>query len=349
MVAPVSLYHKHPNALVETRRIGKDTRIWAFTHILPNASVGRDCNICDHVFIENDVQIGSRVTVKCGVQLWDGVRVEDDVFIGPNATFTNDKAPRSKHHLRTYPLTILRKGCSIGANATILPGVTIGRQAMVGAGAVVTRNVPPFAVVTGNPARISAYVNTPSRPQYSVNGEATAQPNNRSQQALNQYLKKIGGAGLYRMPVFTDLRGSISVGEIDSNIPFVPKRYYVIFDVPGKEVRGEHAHRECHQLLVCIHGSVSVVVDSGKHREEVILDRPEIGLHVPPMVWATQYKYTEDAMLLVLASHKYDPADYIRSYDDFAKALPSPSPAESFVLSPSRRVSRLKESASTTM
>src|SRR5262249_12041105 len=127
-------------------------------------------NICDHVFIENDVKLGDRVTVKCGVQLWDGVRVEDDVFIGPNATFTNDPFPRSRQTLVKYPETCVRAGASIGANATILPGITIGRHARVGAGAVVTRSVPPFAVVVGNPARIERYVSTaPNGAKASVN------------------------------------------------------------------------------------------------------------------------------------------------------------------------------------
>ena len=150
-------YFKHPNAIVESPHIGDRTRIWAFAHILPGAKIGEDCNICDHVFIENDVVLGDRVTVKCGVQLWDGVTVEDDVFIGPNATFTNDSFPRSKKRPENYEKTVIRRGASIGANATILRGIEIGRNAMVGAGAVVTRTVPPNAVVVGNPARIIGY------------------------------------------------------------------------------------------------------------------------------------------------------------------------------------------------
>ena len=137
----------HPQSLCESANIGNGTRVWAFAHILPKAVIGQDCNICDHVFIENDVVVGDRVTVKCGVQLWDGVRVENDVFIGPNATFTNDKFPRSRAYQEKLPTTIVETGASIGANATILPGITIGMRAMVGAGAVVTRNVPPRAVV----------------------------------------------------------------------------------------------------------------------------------------------------------------------------------------------------------
>ena len=146
-------YFKHPQALVETDKIGTDTRIWAFVHILPGAQIGADCNICDHVFIENDVVVGNRVTIKSGVQLWDGLRVEDDVFIGPNATFSNDRFPRSKQPFNLL-VTIVKKGASIGANATILPGITIGENAMVGAGAVVTKDVPPNALVVGNPAII---------------------------------------------------------------------------------------------------------------------------------------------------------------------------------------------------
>lgn len=146
-------FFKHPTAIVETEKVGGLTRIWAFTHILPGAVLGSQCNVCDHVFIENDVIIGDRVTIKCGVQIWDGLRIEDDVFIGPNATFTNDIFPRSKKDF-TCLSTYIKKGATIGANATILPGLIIGEKAMVGAGAVVTKDVPPGVLVAGNPARI---------------------------------------------------------------------------------------------------------------------------------------------------------------------------------------------------
>lgn len=146
-------YYTHEKALVESDTIGENTRIWAFVHILPNAVIGSDCNICDHVFIENDVVIGNRVTIKCGVQIWDGLRIEDDVMVGPNATFTNDLFPRSKQPFELKQ-THVRKGASIGANATILAGVEIGEAAMVGAGSVVTKDVPPYSVVVGNPAKV---------------------------------------------------------------------------------------------------------------------------------------------------------------------------------------------------
>lgn len=144
----------HPAALCESAAIGPRTRVWAFVHILPGARIGSDCNICDHVFIEDDVVIGDRVTIKCGVQLWDATRIEDDVFIGPNATFCNDRFPRSRQRPAAFACITIRRGASIGANATILPGLEIGAGAMVGAGAVVTASVPPRAVVVGNPARI---------------------------------------------------------------------------------------------------------------------------------------------------------------------------------------------------
>ena len=148
----------HPLADVQSSTIGANTRIHQFCVVLPGATIGKDCNVCSHVFIENDVEIGDRVTIKCGVQVWDGIRILDDVFIGPNVTFTNDRFPRSRQKVEKYPMTTISAGASIGANATILPGITIGSKAMVGAGAVVTRDVPEYAVVTGNPATITGSV-----------------------------------------------------------------------------------------------------------------------------------------------------------------------------------------------
>jgi acetyltransferase-like isoleucine patch superfamily enzyme/dTDP-4-dehydrorhamnose 3,5-epimerase-like enzyme len=303
----------HPNALVDTGAcIGARTRVWAFAHILSGAKIGADCNICDHVFIENDVNIGDRVTVKCGVQIWDGVTLEDDVFVGPNVTFSNDLFPRSRQHPDKFSKTLIRKGASLGANATILAGLEIGGNSMVGAGAVVTRSVPPNAIVVGNPARIKGYV--------SSNSAAT----NLHKQSLQLTPKtNVAGVSIHKLPSFVDMRGSLSFGEYGSGLPFIPKRYFIVYDVPSQEVRGEHTHKELHQFLVCIKGSCSVVVDDGVNREEILLNNPTVGLHIPPMIWATQYKYTPDAVLLVLASHPYDNDDYIRNYDDYLEALKS--------------------------
>ncbi|HEY3180344.1 MAG TPA: WxcM-like domain-containing protein [Casimicrobiaceae bacterium] len=302
----------HPNALCESLQVGAGTRIWAFAHVLPGARIGSDCNVCDHVFIENDVVIGDRVTIKSGVQLWDGARLEDDVFIGPNATFTNDPLPRSKHRPATFTPTLICRNASIGANATILPGVTIGRDAMVGAGAVVTRSVPPHAIVVGNPARIVGYVDSKASASIEIDlgaGAASAETT------------RVAGVVVHDLPLVHDLRGNLTAGEVPSDVPFRPSRYFLVHDVPTGETRGSHAHRQCEQFLVCVTGSCAVVVDDGMHRLEVALDRPNRGLYVPPMVWATQYKYTRDAVLLVLASHPYDPADYIRDYEEFLAAV----------------------------
>jgi UDP-2-acetamido-3-amino-2,3-dideoxy-glucuronate N-acetyltransferase len=304
-------FSSHRTALVESAKIGSGTRIWAFVHVLPGAQIGADCNICDHVFIENDVIVGDRVTVKCGVQLWDGLKIEDDVFIGPNVAFTNDAWPRSRQWQDTYPKTVVRKGASIGANATILPGITIGQDAMVGAGAVVTRSVPPNAVVVGNPARITSYVGLERNSKV----PAVAKKESRNIDAGT-----VDGVIFDSMPLIRDLRGNLSAREIGKGLPFTPKRYFIISNVPSKEVRGEHAHKQCHQLLVSLSGTISCVVDDGENRAEYTLDTPEKALYIPPMIWATQYKYSKDCVLLVLASHEYEPKDYIREYELFLQA-----------------------------
>jgi UDP-2-acetamido-3-amino-2,3-dideoxy-glucuronate N-acetyltransferase len=303
----------HPQALCESSVVGENSRIWAFAHVLPGATIGKDCNVCDHVFIENDVVIGDRVTIKCGVQLWDGLRVADDVFIGPNVTFSNDKYPKSKQYQPKVEETHIGRGASIGGGASILPGLRIGARAMVGAGAVVTHDVPARAVVSGNPARIVGYVDT-KRP--SSNRVASPPPSEPSIRDTS-----VAGVSVHRLPTFADLRGSLSVGEFLQQIPFVPKRYFVVYDVPGKDVRGEHAHRRCRQFLICLRGSLSVVVDDGSSSEEIVLDQPSVALYLPPMVWAVQYRYSTDALLLVFASEHYDAADYIRDYDEFLSVI----------------------------
>jgi acetyltransferase-like isoleucine patch superfamily enzyme len=294
----------HPQGINESDRVGDGTRIWAFAHVLPGAQIGVDCNICDHVFIENNVVIGDRVTIKSGVQLWDGARVEDDVFIGPNASFTNDLMPRSKEHLAEHPVTRIAAGASIGAGATILP-VTVGRNAMVGAGAVVTRDVPANAIVVGNPARIRGYVGDEVR-STSIVGGADA----------NATSAVGAGAKLIPLQSAVDLRGRLIAAEF-SNLPFVPARVFAVFDVPSSSVRGEHAHRRCEQILICVRGGVRCLVDDGTHRAEFVLDRPDVGLYIPAMRWGTQYHYSADAALMILASLPYDADDYIRSYEEF--------------------------------
>lgn len=304
-------YFVHPQGICESAEVGTGTRIWAFAHVLPGARIGRDCNICDHTFVEGNVVVGDRVTIKSGVQLWSGVRLEDDVFVGPNVTFTNDPYPRSRQYLAAHPETLVRRGASIGANATILPGITIGQNAMIGAGSVVVKSVPPNAVVVGNPARIVRYVSGEHR-------AASVDPAERLPVAAPGVVAtNVRGVTLHRTLVAQDMRGTLTVGDIADTIPFAPKRYFMVFDVPSAEVRGEHAHRRCHQFLMCTAGRCSVLADDGVNRQEFVLDAPSLGLHLPPMTWGTQYKYTRDATLFVFASEPYDPGDYIRDYEGF--------------------------------
>lgn len=225
--------------------------------------------------------------------------------------------PRSKVYPDQFLQTVIKAGASIGANATILPGVTVAEGAMVGAGAVVTRSVPPNAIVVGNPARITGYANAKDR----TNAKTQQQVNNRKPPFVDEIL--VNGVAVHKFPLIPDIRGSLTVGEFEQHIPFAPKRYFMVFDVPSKETRGEHAHRVCHQFLICVRGSCTVLADDGVNRTEVLLSAPDQGIYLPPMTWGVQYKYSADALLLVFASHHYDEADYIRDYDEFLTATHS--------------------------
>lgn len=296
----------HHTADVQTKNIGNGTDIWQFCVILPGAVIGENVNICSGVFIENDVVVGNNVTIKSGVQLWDGARIGDDVFVGPNVTFTNDKYPRSKIYPQEFSSIAVRKGASVGANATLLPGIVIGEQALIAAGAVVTKDVPSKAVVAGNPARIVSYLGSD---QKIPSIDESVFDHAREDEAKHFRIRKF--------EVHSDIRGSLIAADFASEIPFIPARAFMVFDVPSKHVRGQHAHKECEQFLVCASGSCSVLLDDGIHREVHILDSKAKGLYIPPLVWGEQYDYTHDAVLLVFASHAYDADDYVRDYEDF--------------------------------
>ena len=183
---------------------------------------------------------------------------------------------------------------------------------MVGAGAVVTSDVPPMAIVAGNPARIVGYDGA---------GSLSAGAVSTIPAEVGVSATRVAGVTLHRLPHVHDMRGNLSFGEIGNQIPFEVKRYFLVYSVASKEIRGEHAHRSLHQFLICVHGRCHVVADDGTNRQEFVLDSPTIGLHLPPMVWGIQYKYTEDAVMLVLASDKYDPASYIRDYSEFLELV----------------------------
>ena len=225
---------------------------------------------------------------------------------------TNDPFPRSKHHPQRFERTLIRHGASIGANATILPGITVGENALIGGGSVVTRDVPPLAIVTGNPARIAGY-----------DGAASMLPGTLSKTPVEAGAvpTRVSGVTLHRLPQVQDLRGMLSFAEMGREVPFEVKRYFLVFGVSSKETRGEHAHRTLHQFLICVHGRCHVVADDGKNRQEFVLDSPSLGIHLSPMVWGIQYKYSEDAVLLALASERYDASDYVRSYAEFLELV----------------------------
>ena len=247
--------------------------------------------------IDESVHLPEGVEVRSGAYIPAGVRLEEGCEIGPNVAFV-EGAP-----------TVVRRGVRIGANATVLAGITLAARCVVRPGSVVGRSVPPGAIVEGNPAAIVGYVDAARGPAVAALA-ASARP------AAVEDLP-VRGVTLHHFPVIPDLRGNLTVGEFGNQVPFDPQRWFVVYGVPNREIRGEHAHRQCHQFLICMNGSCAVVVDDGQHKAEVLLDAPNRGLYLPPMTWGIQYQYSADALLLVFASHRYDAGDYIREYDDF--------------------------------
>ena len=252
--------------------------------------------------IDPSVVLPDDIVVKSGAYLPAGLTLEGGCHIGPNVAFIDGR-----------PITV-GAGVWIGANAIVHAGITIAAKAVVRPGSVVGRSVPSGAIVEGNPAAIVGYVNA-DREAVRARQDVPPPPGAVAHET------PVRGVTIHHFPLIPDLRGHLTVGEFDRQIPFLPKRYFMVFGVPNREVRGEHAHRVCHQFLVCPRGDCSVVADDGTHRAEVLLDTPHKGLYLPPMTWGIQYKHSADAVLLVFASHHYDAADYIRQYDDFIQAV----------------------------
>lgn len=304
----------HPTAEVYSLQLGANSRVAQFCVVSKHAQIGIDANIGSHCLIENDVEIGDRVTIKSGVLVSDGAKLGNGIFIGPNVTFASAQYSKSQSHASERTKTIIEDEVSIGGGATLVAGITIGKGALVAAGSVVTKSVPAYTIVKGNPARVSGYVNRASQSELDNIVKLSNVPVRGDQQVVSL---GAGEAVIKRLKFVEDLRGNLTAGEFPRDIPFNPKRYFLVFDVPNQEVRGSHAHKECKQFLICIKGSVNVMVDDGHTRSEVVLDSPDLGVYIPPLVWGTQYRYSDDAVLLVFASHVYEEHDYIRSYQEF--------------------------------
>lgn len=270
----------HPSAVIEARaKVASSATLGCFVQVCSDAQIANDAIVEGLVIVPSNVHIASHAHVGCGV-----------CFITP---ITKDKPTKIGAH------------ASIGSHAVIGSGVSIGEGALVAPGTQIQRSIPSMAIVEGSPARIVGYVGAGIVLESLDSGSAPIQAT------------RVRGVKLHRMLRVVDIRGNLTVGEFDRSVPFTAKRYFMVFDVPSMETRGEHAHRACHQFLICVRGSCAVVADDGTSRQEFLLDRPDLGIHLPPMVWGIQYKYTADAVLLVFASHYYDSADYIRDYAEF--------------------------------
>lgn len=233
-----------------------------------------------------------------------GANVGESVVIGPGARILSSQ---------DRP-TVIKPCAAIGGGATIAAGVEIGTYARIGSGVVVAENVPPNMVLAAPRPKVLGY------------GESTGQPVAQQRFARDSRPDTptkigVGACELWPVPVFSDLRGSLSAIELSKNLPFQPERVFLIYGVPSEEMRGDHAHKRCAQFLVAVHGGVSLVLDDGERSVEVRLNRPNLGVYMPPMIWGTQYNYSADAVLMVFASHSYDPSDYVRSYDQFKASL----------------------------
>ena len=217
---------------------------------------------------------------------------------------------------------VLRANARLDAACVIGEGVTVGQGAWVRAGAVVLRSVPPNAIVEGNPAQVVGYINDAETGQRPDPRHIDIQSYSHLPRPARVHIG-VGDSAVYLMRRVADARGALTVGEVPTEVPFSPARYFAVFDVPSMELRGEHAHKRCQQFLICLHGSCRVLLDDGQHRCEVTLDRPDMGVFMPEMIWGTQYRYSQDAVLLVFASRAYEAEDYLRTYDEFLDELES--------------------------
>lgn len=298
----------HPEADVLSPRIGEETFISQFCVVHQGAEIGSQSHLGVSVVVEDGVFIGNQVTIQSGAYLSRGIRLADQVSVGPGVVFLDHRDPQASQKNIKTASSVVHVGAVIEGNATIFPGITIGRGAIIAAGAVVTDDVPSYAIVKGNPAHITGYVHESPLARVEVGPPL-----------LDQHV--IPGISFVKFTTASDLRGDLMAADFSRQIPFPVQRSFFISNVPSHHVRGEHGHKACHQLLVCLQGSIMVSADNGLERGQWLLNQPGLGLHIHPMVWAAQYQYTDNAVLAVFASHPYDAEDYIRDYEDFLKLV----------------------------
>jgi UDP-2-acetamido-3-amino-2,3-dideoxy-glucuronate N-acetyltransferase len=296
----------HNLEISDCKNVGAGTRIGALACIRSGASIGRDCVIGDSVFIDHEVDIGSGVTIGPEAQLQNGLILENDVIVGANAKLAVDLGSRSGESVKT----IVKRAASIGAGATIASGVLVGAGAVVGARSTVVASVPPGAVVAGDPAGVLGYRDTERLPVSASRADSSLQTGGSKS-------LRVHGCCLQRVASTTDPRGRLTVADLGEDLPFATKRVFIVHNVPDGQVRGGHSHRNCSQFLLAAQGSISAIIDDGRARDEILLDDPGVGLFLPPGIWSIQYRFTNCAVLVVFASRPYEPADYIRDYDEF--------------------------------
>jgi len=258
--------------------------------------VGEDTDVGAYCVIEHNAIIGWSTSISHNVTIAANTRVGDLVRVGAGARIGSGCSIGNK--------------VTIGANAVINDGIILQIGSCVLPNTRVMMSVPPYAIVGGSEASITGY----------VDADPGVLPTIKQESAEYSQESRVRGVRYYQIRQFPDLRGDLSVGEFETDLPFLPKRYFLVYNVVSENIRGEHAHKKCHQFLTCAHGACSVIADDGANRQEFILDRPTIGVHLPPMVWGIQYKFARDAVLLVFASEHYDTNDYIRSYNEFLAA-----------------------------
>lgn len=275
--------------------------VGAYSRIGPEVEIAGPCSIGEQTLLAGRIRMASAVEIGSHAFLHGPLAVETGVRIGARCCMdaSGGGAP-----------ILLGEGAVVGANATIWPGVSVGKRARIEPGSVVTKDVPAMAVVAGNPARIVRYSGAPA---------AAAHPH--LPEAVDAAPTAIRGVTLHRLPLHEDLRGQLTFGEAQRHVPFPIRRYFLSFGVASEQVRGEHAHRALHQFLVCAHGRVHIAADDGVTQADFLLEQPDVGLHIPPMIWSVQYRFSADAVLLALCSDNYDPADYIRDYAEFLELV----------------------------